>query len=56
MRGKKAKRIRKMVYGDNSQRKSERVYIKDGKTIRNDPLSLRAIYQMAKKAIMKRQA
>ena len=55
MRGKKAKRIRKMVYGDKSQR-VERVYIKQGQTIRNDPLSLRAIYQMTKKAIMKGQA
>jgi len=64
MRGSKAKRIRKAIYGDQSQ-KQERTYgMKNGRrvfdqgkfaghtfTLFNQPDSLRARYQKAKKAM-----
>lgn len=59
MNGKRAKAIRRQVYGDKSLR-GERKYVqvrnqrgKDGwlpGTIRNHPTSLRAQYQRAKRA------
>ena len=56
MRGSKAKRLRKEIYGDTSLRIERKycaqqygVYI--GSTRVNHPDSLRAIYQQAKKSI-----
>ena len=48
MRGTKAKRIRREVYGDNSIR--DRKYAKDPKTGEVFNMGLRAKYQRAKKA------
>ena len=48
MRGKRAKVLRKKVYGIYSQ-KGKRQYINEGKGIRNAPNGLRAKYQAAKK-------
>ena len=44
----KARKLRKKIYGDMSQ-KAERQYVRDARgTIRNAPGSLRALYQTAK--------
>jgi hypothetical protein len=51
MRGKKAKALRKIVYGDMSlrtPRKYLEVKMGRGRVIYNDPKSLRAKYQRAK--------
>lgn len=51
MRGKKAKALRKKVYGDRSQRASERVYAlaARGRVVINVITSPRAIYQQTKR-------
>lgn len=49
MRGSKAKRIRKYVYGEMSQR-APRQYVVVGGTIFNKPESLRMIYQALKRS------
>ena len=48
MNDKKAKQLRKKIYGDISL-KTDRQYIRMGGGIRNHPASLRAKYQAAKK-------
>ena len=67
MRGKKAKTIRKLIYGDQSQRQERRYTVERLSswfmnrpitltTVRNAPDSLRAIYQRAKANYKKAKA
>jgi len=57
MRGKVAKRIRKEVYGDLSLKQKRRyVWVKGMGNVVNDPKSLRAKYQVAKKRYTAKEA
>jgi hypothetical protein len=53
MRGKKAKAIRREIFGDTSH-KDSRTYVQDRRTgqIRNDPRSYRGQYTASKKLVV----
>jgi len=53
MRGTKAKVIRKIIYGDFSNKVEDRKYYFKGGTMINDPKGKRYAYQMAKKTFAK---